>query len=429
MSYKKTDALMRHLRNNGIHIGGSSQKRQLINTGYYHGYKGYRFFKSSHKKLPFVSYAEIYATIQYDSKLKALFYPQVMFIETAIKNISLTCILEEAGSENIQDMYDKIVCSYHNCPPNSTQKNKQELQEKKLELQSRIYLALKQAYKVHNPKITHFYNNMGYHDVPLWALFEILTMGNFGYLLSCLTYSARDAISKRIGLNLSVDTNRCLIYKYVFALKDLRNAIAHNAVIFDTRFKTMDPNHAMKQCLCLELKLPYVNFKTIGDYLMLICYLLKLLQVPKTEIKAFIREFEKITAEYKKAVNPQVAGIVVHPDLPSRINLLKNYLQMLNFSSNNCIIYISIGVYVFGHILEGAGAIRLLRLFSFPFSLLPLPSPSSTYHKTTALRRWFSLISFTYFLFLPYYLFPSSLFPITFLFSLTLDTFYHNCYN
>ena len=44
MSYKKTDALMRHLRDNGISIQGSKQKRQLINTGYFHGYKGYRFF-------------------------------------------------------------------------------------------------------------------------------------------------------------------------------------------------------------------------------------------------------------------------------------------------------------------------------------------------------------------------------------------------
>ena len=45
--YKSTDALMRHLRNNGISISGTSQKQQLINTGYFHGYKGYRFFVSS----------------------------------------------------------------------------------------------------------------------------------------------------------------------------------------------------------------------------------------------------------------------------------------------------------------------------------------------------------------------------------------------
>lgn len=60
---------MRHLRNNGIAISGSAQKRQLMNTGYFHGYKGYRFFKSSSNGLPFISYDEVYATIQYDSSL------------------------------------------------------------------------------------------------------------------------------------------------------------------------------------------------------------------------------------------------------------------------------------------------------------------------------------------------------------------------
>lgn len=45
MSYKTTDALMRYLRDSGIEIHGAKQKRQLINTGYFHGYKGYRFLE------------------------------------------------------------------------------------------------------------------------------------------------------------------------------------------------------------------------------------------------------------------------------------------------------------------------------------------------------------------------------------------------
>ena len=85
--YKSPDALMRHLRDNGISISGSSQKQQLINTGYFHGYKGYRFFVSSSNRLPFTSYNEINATIQYDTKLKSLLYGKMMFIETALKNM------------------------------------------------------------------------------------------------------------------------------------------------------------------------------------------------------------------------------------------------------------------------------------------------------------------------------------------------------
>jgi abortive infection bacteriophage resistance protein len=326
MSYKTTDALLRHLRDSGIEIKAGKQKRQLINTGYFHGYKGYRFYRNSQNRLPFTSYDEVYATIQYDSELKSLLYGKMMYIETAVKNIVLESILVNSNSESIQKMYDKVVCGYQNAPANATTEQKRKLQQNKLNLQNSIQSSLAYAYKKNNPKITHFYNNVGNSDVPVWALFEIMTMGDLGYLLSCLTYQVRDDISKRLGLNLSCDTNRELIYKYIYTLKDLRNAIAHNAVVFDTRFSNIDPTNAMKQCLKLEIGLPYVNFKTIGDYIILVCYYMKLLKLSKTEIKTFIREFEKITDNYKHLVSTNVASIVIHPDLSSRMDILKKYI-------------------------------------------------------------------------------------------------------
>ena len=181
MSYKTTDSLMRHLRENGIAISGSAQKRQLINTGYFHGYKGYRFFKNAGTRLPFTTYNEVYATIQYDSALKTLLYGKIMFIETAIKNISLEGILANAKSESIQMMYDRVVSGYHNAPASYNPGQKKKLQENKLSLQNSIQSSLANAYRSNNPKITHFYNNVGYADVPIWALFEIMTMGNLGY--------------------------------------------------------------------------------------------------------------------------------------------------------------------------------------------------------------------------------------------------------
>ena len=326
MGYRTIDALMRHLRNSGIAINGSAQKRQLINTGYFHGYKGYRFFRNSQTRLPFTSYNEIYATIQYDSALKALLYGKMMFIETAVKNITLESILINTGSESIQDMYDEVVSGYKNAPASATTERKKKLQQAKLFLQNSIHSTLANAYKNNNPKIAHFYDNEKYSGVPIWALFEIMTMGDLGRLLSCLTYDARDDISKRLSLSTSYDTKRELVYKYIYALKDLRNAIAHNAVIFDTRFRTASPSDAMKQCLKFEIGLPYVNFKTIEDYIILVSFYLKVLKVPKTEIKAFVREFEKIVANYRQSVNANVAAIVIHPDLEAKINLLKNFI-------------------------------------------------------------------------------------------------------
>jgi len=326
LGYKTIDGLMRHLRASGINISGSTQKRQLINTGYYHGYKGYRFFKNSGNRIPFTSYDEIYATIQYDTKLKSMLYAKIMFIETAVKNISLSCILNDVGSENIQDMFDKVISCYRNAPIHSPISVKKAHQANKLNLHAAIQSSLSRAYRGGNPKITHFYDNMSYNNVPIWALFEIMTMGDFGFLLQSLTYDVRDSISHEIGFNLSCDTDRELIYKYIYALKDLRNAIAHNDVIFDTRFRKIDPTRPMKQCLKLEIGLPYVNFKNIGDYIILLCYFLKLLRISRTEIKSFIREFENATVEYQRSVNINVANKVIHPDLFSRINILKVYI-------------------------------------------------------------------------------------------------------
>lgn len=323
-NFKSTDALMRHLRRNGIAISGGCQKQQLINTGYFHGYKGYRFFISAANRLPFRSYSEVYATIQYDTKLKSLLYGKVMFIETALKNIALNTIMAETGSSSVYDMYDRAVSSYKNAPTGTSEDIKKKYQNNKLNLQGSIQNAISAAYRKGNSKITHFYNHINYNEVPLWAIFEILTMGDFGHLLSCMTIDMREKISRAIGLNLSCDTYRELLYKYVYTLKDLRNAIAHNDVVYDTRFRKFDPSRSMKQCLISEMKLPYINFKTIGDYMILICYYLKLLKVSRTEIRALIREFEKITEEYKLSVNTDVSVITIHPDFISRMEILKN---------------------------------------------------------------------------------------------------------
>lgn len=318
---------MRHLRTSGINISGSVQKRQLMNAGYFHGYKGYRFFKVSESRLPFSSFDEVYATIQYDMELKTLFYSKIMFIETAVKNYALECILKIDKSDSISDFFDRAVCGYNNMASSATSDEKKKAQQKKLNLQSTVQRYLAKAYKESNPKITHFYNNMSYSGVPIWALVEIMTMGDFGFLLSCLTFDAREAISSKLKLaNLAVDTNRDLIYNYLYTLKDLRNAVAHNSVVFDTRFRRMNPTPAMRKCLMQEVGLPYINFKTIGDYLILVCYYLKLLKVTKTEVRAFVREFEVITEKYRRSVSPQVFGKVVHPDLADRLTKLKNYI-------------------------------------------------------------------------------------------------------
>lgn len=326
MSYRTIDDLMLHLRENGIEVHGADQRRLLLNTGYYHGYKGYRFFKDAAHRISFHSYDEIYNTIQYDSKIKALCYEKVVFIETAVKNIALESIIENIDSERIQDMFDKAISSYKNSPETLDYKDKRRYQQNKLSLQSKIQSILANEYRRNDRRISHFYNNDHYDGVPLWALFEVLTMGNLGFLLQCLTFQIRDDLSRELRLDLSADTNRELIYKYIYALKDLRNAIAHNDVVFDGRFQNSDPSAPMRVCLKHEIGLQYVNFKSIGDYIILICYLLDKLEVSKEETKKFINVFKNCTIEYQDKVSEDVASQVIKTDLFDRLDILSDYL-------------------------------------------------------------------------------------------------------
>ena len=324
--YKTINALMAHLRANGIAISGSQQKRQLLNTGYFHGYKGYRFFQRSSDQLPFQTYKELYATIHYDSQLKSLFYDKIMFIETAVKHIALQTIIEYCKSSDINVFYERAVMGYKHAPPMCSVKQKKEIQRNKLQLQSHIQSCLLRAYSRDNPKITHFYNKKVFTGVPLWALFEILSMGDFGQLLSSLIFDIRDKLTVQLGLNRAVDSDRKLCYKYIYALKDLRNAVAHNSVVFDARFRGSDPSSAMKTCLEFEIGAQDVNFKTIDDYVLLVVYYLKLLKEPKITMKQFISQFERITEEYRMAVNTNVSRLVIHPNRSKKLKSLNSFI-------------------------------------------------------------------------------------------------------
>lgn len=57
MKTKTVNALMKYLRDKkGIQIEGSSQKQKLRSIGYYHGYKGYRFFSSPSNHLAYTDF-------------------------------------------------------------------------------------------------------------------------------------------------------------------------------------------------------------------------------------------------------------------------------------------------------------------------------------------------------------------------------------
>lgn len=303
-NYKSINALMKHMRSKktgSIAIYGSRHKKLLQWDGYYHGYKGYRFYRNSSKCINYKNYDEVHAVIEYDMALKSAFYRQIMFLETALKNLALEVIIKEAGTNRFNEIYSKLI---HD--PKRKELNNQ------LRQRDNIYSTLTRAYD-HSPMVQHFYNKDDY--VPIWAIFEIISLGDFGNLISSLCPRCRKELSERLGLRQSCDTDHRLFHKIVLTLKDLRNAVAHNSVVYDCRFnnsnKSSKTGKVVANCLEIETGLTNITLHSIYDYAALIVYLLKLLDVPKTIIRSFIREIESCKNEFEKSVDRTISAQVI----------------------------------------------------------------------------------------------------------------------
>lgn len=64
-------------------------------TGFYQGYKVYRFAGKAANRLPLTDFSQVAALYDFDTQLKVLFYSRVMAIETALKNYTLEAVLEQ----------------------------------------------------------------------------------------------------------------------------------------------------------------------------------------------------------------------------------------------------------------------------------------------------------------------------------------------
>jgi abortive infection bacteriophage resistance protein len=238
------NGLMRHLRNDcHIQISGSYQKQQLISYGYYHGYKGYRFVKNSHNQILYTDFSEVVAVIEYDNNLKAALYSDLMFIETAIKNIVCNESVDGLKLGTFEHIYKERM---RDNPTNT------KLQSKRLKLRNSVYSKLSARYHDEegndNQMVRHFYNRG--EDAPLWVVFEILYLSDLASFFECLNESMRERIMMQLNMfDISIDTNRNLLSSILYTIKSLRNSVAHNNIIFDTRFKDRNISPVLKNGL------------------------------------------------------------------------------------------------------------------------------------------------------------------------------------
>lgn len=319
---KTTNALMKYLRNtHNISIGNSSDKRNLINIGYYHGYKGYRYINNPQNRINISDFKEIVSIVNFDSKLKSILYPQLMQIETISKNIVLQILVEEYKTDEFNEIYEKGMTDYKNSNP----KDYKEKMKHRLNVQNSIYSALSRSYNNNNKIVSHFYSKDKH--VPIWGIFEIITLGIFADLIKSLEFKARRKIDKEMKINVSYDTNAKFPEKIIYLIKALRNSVAHNDVVFDVRFKDSKIDSTLCNYIENEIGCTNVDFKTITDYVLIIVLLLKKYGISKTELNRFIKDYNDALEEFRNNIPYSIYSQVIHTDTKAKLTQLCKYIK------------------------------------------------------------------------------------------------------
>ncbi len=315
--------LMKYLRNHHHIAVKSNQAQSLRNIGYYHGYKGYRFIRTPNQRIPFSSLDEIIALNKFDMQLKATIYPKVMFIENALKSYVIEAVLQDSKSENLDIIFNKSITNYKSYSPGSPQYRNHYT--KRMALKGKINSALLRDYSNQKQTVNHFFD--GDQPIPIWAIFESLSLGEFGTFFSCSNSNIKLKVSNILRLPTNLDSDGKITEYIIYAIKDLRNAVAHNNTIFDTRFQTSTINKRLISLLETEVGITGLDFKYINAYIILITYILRKMGETKTICKQFLTSFIEHTDLLRTQISPNICNQILGTQQRAHLNQLQKFIS------------------------------------------------------------------------------------------------------
>ena len=163
--------------------------------------------------------------------------------------------------------------------------------------------------------VRHFYNRG--EDAPLWVVFEILYLSDLACFFECLNEIMRERIMTQLNMfDVSLDTNRNLLSSMLYTIKSLRNSVAHNNIIFDTRFKDRKISPILK-----------ITLYSLIDYIIIVCCMLKRVDFSSTRAKLLVGAYKKHNQLLQNNVAPAIYAQIIQQNVSQKIAALEIYLN------------------------------------------------------------------------------------------------------
>ncbi|OTP10749.1 hypothetical protein A5844_000883 [Enterococcus sp. 10A9_DIV0425] len=321
---KSIDGLMRHIRNNhNLQIKGSKDKQNLLNMGYYHGYKASRYIKERKNMQQFKDFHEVKAVYDFDLEMKTIFYPMLVKIETSLKNRLINFLVKDDQCD-IEYIYRTKLKDYASKAVGS--KDYKKYLAKNLKLREKIDATIAFNYGKGHPVVQHFFHCN--KPLPLWAYFEIATFGEFGNFISCLNKEHRINFADSIYLHhKGFNQNGRIVENIVFCLTGLRNATMHNSVVFDCRFNDANISNQLKGYLEQVTGIGNITFDTLTDFIILLVTLLKKISINKTELNRYVKNYDDIREKLFLSIPFNTYTAIMSTDAKNKLSNLKIFIR------------------------------------------------------------------------------------------------------
>lgn len=320
---KSTNELINHIRSkHNINITNDRDKHDLLNMGYFSGYKTYRFVKTVENPLLISDFREIKDIRNLDLDLKALFYPVVMGIETAMHNYVIDAVVSNDYTD-LESVLKNKLNHYNDFAKKSAEYKK--AMNKYLDLKETLYGLIANRHKSSFVMEDYIYQNK---PIPLWVIFQLTTLGELASFIECLNNDTKAKLSQNLGINdKRWGENKMFLPDHLDLIRNLRNAIAHNNPVFDCRFQKGKVKTTITKHLESTLAIKNLTFQSLTDYVLLLAYYMERLRFSKTDIQNFVLQYQKLVNDYKACAQTENYSKIFSVDAQSKIAKFMNSIK------------------------------------------------------------------------------------------------------